>query len=108
MPDRSTIRITVDLPAVDIDPTDDGGRDTDGAPNGLPDCPHCRTEYDDRMARTADGLVHERCLKAWIGRRGERNAWKILAAEIARHPSRQSAATVRAVIHALLNMQPTA
>lgn len=100
------MRITLDLPTITIDPSDDGGRDPDGAPYGLPDCPHCRTEHDGHMAKTTDGLVHERCLTAWLARRHERDAWKVLAAQIAKHPSRQSASTVRAVIQALLAMQP--
>ncbi|MEU3432316.1 hypothetical protein [Streptomyces sp. NPDC006863] len=100
------MRITLDLPTVTIDPSDDGGRDQDGAPYGLPDCPHCHTEYDGGMAKTTDGLVHERCLVGWLSRRDERDAWKVLAAQVAKHPSRQSAATMRAVIQALLAMQP--
>lgn len=104
------MRITIDLPAVDIDPSDDGGRDEHGAPYGLPDCPHCHTEFDDRMAKTTDGLVHERCLTGcltgWLARRDERDAWKALAAQVAKYPSRQSAVAVRAVIQALLAMQP--
>jgi len=100
------VRITLDLPAILIDPTDDGGRDEHGAPYGLPDCPHCHTEYDGRMAKTTDGLVHERCLVGWLARRDERDAWKILAAQVAKYPSRQSAAALRAVIQALLAMQP--
>lgn len=102
------MRITLDLPEVTIDPADDGGRDEYGAPYGLPDCPHCRTEYDGQMAKTTDGLVHERCLTGWLSRRDERDAWKVLAAQVAKHPSRQSAATLRAVIRALLAMQPAA
>ncbi|WP_405676747.1 hypothetical protein OG292_19150 [Streptomyces sp. NBC_01511] len=102
------MRITIDLPEITIDPSDDGGRDTDGAPHGLPDCPHCRAEYDGRMAKTTDGLVHERCLTGWLARRDERDAWKVLAAHVAKFPSRQSASAVRAVVQALLDMQPTA
>lgn len=102
------MKITIDLPDIAIDPTDDGGRDEHGAPHGLPDCPHCRSEYDGSMAKTADGIVHERCLVNWLNRRDERNAWRVLAAQVARHPSRQSAATLRAVIQALLAMQPPA
>lgn len=100
------MRITLDLPDIDIDPLDDGGRDLDGAPYGLPDCPHCGNEYAGHMAKTLDGLVHERCLKGWLSRRDERDAWKVLAAQVAKFPSRQSAATLRAVICALLAMQP--
>jgi len=100
------MRITLDLPEITIDPSDDGGRDEHGAPYGLPDCPHCHTEYDGRMAKTLDGLVHERCLVGWLARRDERDAWKVLAAHVARFPSRQSASAVRAVIRALLDMQP--
>jgi hypothetical protein len=105
---ENRMRITLDLPAVDIDPDDDGGRDEFGAPYGLPDCPHCHTEYDGAMASTADGRVHERCLTGWLSRREERDAWKVLARQVAKHPSRQSAATLRAVIQALLAMQPAA
>jgi hypothetical protein len=100
------MRITLDLPDITIDPSDDGGRDEYGAPYGLPDCPHCHAEYDGQMVKTADGLVHERCLKGWLSRRDERDAWKALAAQVAKYPSRQSASTVRAVIQALLDMQP--
>ncbi len=100
------MRITLNLPTITIDPTDDGGRDPDGAPYGLPDCPHCHTEYDGDMVRMTDGLVHERCATGWLARRDERDAWKTLAAQVARHPSRQTAAAVRAVIQALLAMQP--
>lgn len=102
------MKITLDLPDIAIGADDDGGRDQDGAPYGLPACPHCRTEYDGLMAKTTDGLVHERCLTGWLARRDERNAWRVLAAQVARHPSRQSAATLRAVIQALLAMQPPA
>lgn len=101
-------RITLSLPAVDIDPSDDGGRDEFGAPYGLPDCPHCRSEFDGRMAKTVDGVVHERCLKGWLSRRDERDAWKVLAVQVAKFPSRQSASTIRATIQALLAMQPPA
>ncbi|NED79945.1 hypothetical protein G3I76_07520, partial [Streptomyces sp. SID11233] len=76
------------------------------APYALPDCPHCHTEYDGRMAKTAYGLVHERCVDAWLARRDERDAWRVLAVHVARFPSRQSAAAIRATIHALLAMQP--
>lgn len=102
------MKITIHLPEIAIDPDDDGGRDQYGAPYGLPNCPHCHSEHDGLMAKTTDGLVHERCLTNWLNRRDERDAWKHLAAQIAKHPSRQSAATVRAVIQALLAMQPTA
>lgn len=108
MPDRPVVQITLTLPAFDLAPDDIGGRDEDGVPYGLPDCPSCHTEYDLRMVRTADGIVHERCLKRWLERRDERNAWKVLASQVARFPSRQSAATMRSVIHALLAMQPSA
>lgn len=100
------MKITLDLPDITVNPNEDGGRDQHGAPYGLPDCPHCHTEYDGRMAKTADGLVHEHCLKGWLSRRDERDAWKVLAAHVAKQPSRQSAATLRAVIQALLAMQP--
>ncbi|TXS50154.1 hypothetical protein [Streptomyces sp. t39] len=100
------MRITIDIPTIDIRPDDDGGRNPDGAPYGLPDCPHCHTEYGGRMARTLDGLVHEECVNAWLSRRDERDAWKVLASHVARYPSRQSASAVRAVIRALLDMQP--
>lgn len=100
------MKITLDLPDFPIDPDDDGGRDQYGAPNGLPDCPHCHTEYDGQMVRTADGRVHERCLDGWLSRRDERDAWKALAVQVAKYPSRQSASAVRAVIRALLDMQP--
>ncbi|MFG2412321.1 hypothetical protein [Streptomyces goshikiensis] len=100
------MKITLDLPDFSIHPDDDGGRDQDGAPYGLPDCPHCHTEYDGRMASTTDGRVHERCLVGWLSRRDERDAWKVLAAQVAKYPSRQSASAVRAVIRALLDMQP--
>ncbi|MGX1483403.1 hypothetical protein RKD45_002479 [Streptomyces griseus] len=99
------MRITIDLPTFTIDPSDDGGRDADGAPYGLPDCPHCHTEYNGQMVKTADGSVHERCVNGWLSRRDERDAWKVLASQIARFPSRQSASAVRAVIRALLDMQ---
>ncbi|MEU1433995.1 hypothetical protein ABZ438_07840 [Streptomyces sp. NPDC005786] len=107
MTEHPVTRITLTLPTITIDPDDDGGRDADGAPYGLPDCPACRHEYEGVMARTLDGLVHEHCLKGWLARRDERDAWKSLAALIAKYPSRQSAATVRAVIRALLDMQPS-
>lgn len=100
------MKITLDLPDIVIAPDDDGGCDEYGAPYGLPDCPHCHSEYDGLMAKTTDGLVHERCLTGWLSRRDERDAWKVLAAQVARHPSRQSAATMRAVVQALLAMQP--
>jgi hypothetical protein len=100
------MRITLDLPTVTIDPSDDGGRDQDGAPYSPPDCPHCHTEYSGDMVRTVDGLVHDRCVNAWLGRRDERDAWRVLAAHVARFPSRQSASAVRAVVRALLDMQP--
>ncbi|MGW1468468.1 hypothetical protein ACWCPT_29500 [Streptomyces sp. NPDC002308] len=99
------MRITIDLPTVTINPSDDGGRDEDGAPYGLPDCPHCHQEHSGEMVRTADGLVHDRCANGWLSRRDERDAWRTLAAHIAQFPSRQSASTVRAVIRALLDMQ---
>ncbi|MFJ3839431.1 hypothetical protein ACIPY6_28545 [Streptomyces sp. NPDC090054] len=102
------MKITLDLPEIIIGADDDGGIDEHGAPYGLPSCPHCRSEYDGHMAKTVDGLVHERCLTGWLARRDERDAWKVLAAQVARHPSRQSAATLRAVIQALLDMQPKA
>lgn len=100
------MKITIDLPEIHIDPSDDGGRDEAGAPYGLPDCPHCHTEYDGVMVKTADGLVHDRCASGWLARRDERAAWLTLAPLVARYPSRQSAATLRAVITALLAMQP--
>lgn len=100
------MRITLDLPEITISADDDGGRDEHGAPYGLPDCPHCRTEYGGVMVRTVDGLVHDQCVKGWLTRRDERDAWKVLAAQVARFPSRQSASTLRAVIRALLAMQP--
>lgn len=101
------MRITLDLPTVTIDPSDDGGRDEDGAPYGLPDCPHCHTGYAGVMVRTVDGLVHDSCVNAWLSRRDERDAWRVVAGHVARFPSRQSASAVRAVIRALLDMQPT-
>ncbi|WP_037870701.1 hypothetical protein [Streptomyces sp. SPB074] len=100
------MKITLNLPEVTIDPTDDGGRDERGAPVGLPDCPHCHAEHDGRMAKTVDGLVHERCVDAWLSRRDERDAWKVVAAHVGRYPSRQSASAIRATINALLAMQP--
>ncbi|MGV2914609.1 hypothetical protein [Streptomyces alfalfae] len=100
------MKITIDLPDFPIDPSDDGGRDEDGTPHGLPDCPHCHTEYTGQMVSTADGRVHERCARAWLSRRDEREAWRAVAAQVARYPSRQSASAVRAVVRALLDMQP--
>ncbi|MFD4921183.1 hypothetical protein ACFWNE_07665 [Streptomyces goshikiensis] len=102
------MRITLDLPDWTVDPSGHGGHDQHGSPLALPDCPHCHTEYDGRMAKTIDGWVHERCLVSWLSRQDERDAWKVLAAQVAKHPSRQSAATLRAVIRALLDMQPRA
>lgn len=100
------MRITIDLPEITICPHDDGGRDEDGAPRGLPDCPHCHIEHDGQMVSTADGRVHERCARAWLSRREEREAWRVVAAQVAKYPSRQSASAVRAVVRALLDMQP--
>ncbi len=102
------MRITLDLPEITIGPDEDGGRDEHGAPHGLPGCPNCRTEWDGQMVKAVDGLVHERCLARWLSRRDERDAWKVLAAQVAKYPSRQSASAVRAVIQALLAMQPPA
>lgn len=100
------MKITIDLPDITIDPNDDGGRDQDGAPHGLPDCPHCHTEYDGQMVTTTDGRVHARCARGWLSRREEREAWRAVAAQVAKYPSRQSASAVRAVVRALLDMQP--
>lgn len=100
------MKITIDLPEITIDPSDDGGRAPDGAPHGHPDCPHCHTEYDGQMVSTTDGRVHERCVRSWLSRREERDAWRVVAAQVAKYPSRQSASALRAVLRALLDMQP--
>lgn len=72
-------------------------------------CPGC-----DRVTAPGEAITkvywswwHAACARKWLAERGELEAWKVIAHQMAAHPRRYKAAEIRVVMGHLLAMVPT-
>lgn len=97
------MKLTLDLPERDF--SGHPGYEHDGSLAYSGDCGHCDTELGDTNVKLAPfGWIHASCLPDAVAKltADPEQAWQVVARHVARHPSKHSASTVRAVITQLL------
>ena len=68
-----------------------------------PGCGHVTAEGDE-ITKVYRAWWHTSCARAWLESAGVDEAWKVIARQVAAHPSRYRAGDIRTVIQQLLAM----
>jgi hypothetical protein len=71
-------------------------------------CPGCDqvTAEGEEITKVYWAWWHAACARKWLAEQGEAEAWKVIAHQMAAHPSRYKTLEIRAVMEHLLRMVP--